>query len=57
MIPFTFWEWVLFIAVWSLIPGVFILKAILDARWEKVVRETQPGIDKGIQDIVDSVKK
>jgi hypothetical protein len=28
----TFWDWVVFVACWSLIPAVHIAKAVLDRR-------------------------
>jgi len=52
------WELFGIICFWAVcIVGPLVLKAILDARRDKVWKETQPAIDKGLQELIKSIKK
>jgi len=47
----TMIDWIVFGLVWLLIPLVLMLKSYFDKRWDRVYRETQPDIEKGIKDL------
>lgn len=49
---FIAWGWIILTAIfWSLIPGVFILKAVMERDRRRVWAETQPAIDAGLAEI------
>lgn len=44
-------DWILFNAMWMLIPAALLLKYYLDRRWKRVFKKTQPIIDEEIRKI------